>query len=414
MANKKKIGFIGQSAAFRKIVADISKAQRLKSRSVLIHGETGTGKELIARSIHFGGQRAKGPFIPLNCAIIPEDLAESTFFGHVHGAFTGATANRKGYFELADGGTLFLDEIGDMSQNLQVKILRVLEDHKIIKVGGQSEKELDVRVIAATNANLHEKMETSHFRKDLYYRLACFTIFAPPLRERKEDIPVLAHHFVKQIAVELDISPPRIPFQTMALLLDYPFPGNIRELRNIIEHALIECEGGTLLPEHLHLRSLRMHDKKAAYAQGTPGIAQRSFGIHAPSVPRATWPPDQLELILIKGALAHEKGNITAAAELLNISPGRVERIAQSPIAEKNPDQAASDEERITAYLETRNSINNLECRKLLGVQLHRASYLLKKLRRQGVLKKAKGGRWTHYELADPIANSLLCDGSDC
>lgn len=403
-------GFIGQSTAYRKIVADISKAQKLKSTSVLILGETGTGKELIARSIHFGSNRGKAPFIPLNCATIPSELAESTIFGHVQGAFTGATSKRKGYFELANMGTLFLDEIGDMPNHLQVKILRVLEDRRIIRVGGHHEKGLDVRIIAATNANLQDKMNSLHFRKDLYFRLARFTIYVPPLRERKDDIPVLVNHFVKQIAVELEKPPPSVHSKTMALLLSYPFTGNVRELRNTIEHALIECDGDTILPEHLTFNSQCEPDNRVSIDPSTREIARRSFGIHAPSIPRTTLPPDQLELILIKGALAHEKGDIEAAAELLNLSTKKIKRVADSNKSNEISNNESSDEAIIVGYVKTKGSINNSECRQLLGVQIHRASYLLKKLARQGILIKARGGRWTRYELADSITNSVLID----
>ncbi|MBI1925294.1 sigma-54-dependent Fis family transcriptional regulator [Candidatus Poribacteria bacterium] len=214
-------GFIGNSQMIERILNDVRQLQTIGTTSVLILGESGTGKELIARAIHFGGPRAKGPFIPLNCSAIPHELAESTLFGHIKGAFTGATTDRKGYFELANGGTLFLDEIGDMPLELQAKFLRVLEDGVFAPVGGAQQKQVDVRVVAATNADLQAKIAEGTFREDLYYRLARFPVKVPPLRERKEDIPLLAEHFLRLFATEMgmlsergseetDETPPRL------------------------------------------------------------------------------------------------------------------------------------------------------------------------------------------------------------
>jgi len=188
--------FIGRSKLIRKIVDDIKLVQRTPSTSVLITGESGTGKELVARAIHFGGSRASHPFVPVNCCAVSAELAESVLFGHVKGAFTGATADVKGCFDMADKGTLFLDEIGDMPAALQTKLLRVLEDGMVVPVGKTVGHEVDVRVVAATNSNLDEKIASGRFRSDLYYRLGGFRIHIPPLRERPEDIPALARHFV--------------------------------------------------------------------------------------------------------------------------------------------------------------------------------------------------------------------------
>ncbi|MDP6360472.1 MAG: sigma-54 dependent transcriptional regulator [Planctomycetota bacterium] len=189
-------GFIGKSEAIGKIIANVRRLQEAVKTSVLITGESGTGKELIAIAIHFGGALANGPFIPVNCSAIPDHLAESAFFGHIKGAFTGATANQKGYFEQAAGGTLFLDEIGDMPQDMQSKLLRVLEDGYVTPVGDTRKKEVAVRVIAATNQDLEKRIAEKTFRSDLYFRLAGFPIHLPPLRERKDDIPLLAAHFL--------------------------------------------------------------------------------------------------------------------------------------------------------------------------------------------------------------------------
>jgi len=244
--------FVGKSKTIIKILEDVRKAQRAGATSVLITGESGTGKELIARAIHFGGQRAKEPFIPVNCSAIPTELAESALFGHTRGAFTGADKPRKGYFELADGGTLFLDEIGDMPMELQPKLLRVIEDGCITPVGGGSEKRVDVRILAATNADLTQRIAEGRFREDLYHRLARFFVQVPPLRERKEDIPLLIEHFLSMFATEMGITPPALSPEAMMALEAYHFPGNVRELKNIIEHALILSGSSEIKLEHLH------------------------------------------------------------------------------------------------------------------------------------------------------------------
>jgi len=208
-------------------------------------------KELIARAIHFGGERAKGPFMVLNCSAIPGELAESTLFGHSKGTFTGANTSRKGYFELSDGGTLFLDEIGDMPLELQPKLLRVIEYGSFVPVGSDREKHVDVRILAATNQNLREKIAEGAFRNDLYFRLEGFTVTVPPLRKRKEDIPLLTEHFLKMFTEEMRISKPTLSFEAKKALEEYHFPGNVRELKNTIESALIKSAGLVIKPEHL-------------------------------------------------------------------------------------------------------------------------------------------------------------------
>ena len=302
-------GFVGQSQTIGKILGDIRRLQTTGTTSVLITGESGTGKELIARAIHFGGPREKGPFIPVNCSAIPEDLAESLFFGHVRGAFTGATTARKGYFELADGGTLFLDEIGEMPLQLQVKLLRVLEDGSFVPLGGTSEKRVDVRILAATNADLQAKIAEGEFREDLYFRLAAFTVAVPPLRERPSDIPLLVNHFLKMFATEMAIETPTLSDEALSALKAHAFPGNVRELKNIIERALIESGGGEIRPEHLHFAHLRES------AATTPSSADSSVN-HARSLPLNL---QQAEAILIQHALEQTNGNISEAARLLGI-----------------------------------------------------------------------------------------------
>ncbi|RKZ73596.1 MAG: sigma-54-dependent Fis family transcriptional regulator [Candidatus Parabeggiatoa sp. nov. 1] len=244
--------FVGKSQAMKKVITDIRPLQKVDKTSVLILGESGTGKELIARAIHFGGIRAKGSFIPVNCSAIPEQLAESSFFGHVKGAFTGALNSRKGYFEQAQSGSLFLDEIGDMPLPLQAKLLRTLEDGLVTPIGGEQSKQLDVRIIAATNADLLAKVTAGLFRQDLYFRLASYTVTVPPLRERKEDIALLVKHFLSVFAKEMGHKITTLTPQAQARLENYHFPGNIRELKNIIEHALIKSGSTPIQTHHLH------------------------------------------------------------------------------------------------------------------------------------------------------------------
>jgi DNA-binding NtrC family response regulator len=245
-------GFVGRSPTLGKIFRDVKRLQNFDATNVLIAGESGTGKELIARALHFGSKR-KGAFIPVNCAAIPAELTESSFFGHTRGAFTGAVADRKGYFELADGGTLFLDEIGDMPLALQAKLLRSLEDRFIVPVGGKEGRKIDVRVVAATHADLRARVANGEFREDLFYRLATFTVSLPPLRERREDIVILAEHLLRHFAREMGSPVPMIAKEAQARLESYAFPGNVRELKNIMERALIESGGECILPEHIML-----------------------------------------------------------------------------------------------------------------------------------------------------------------
>ena len=244
-------GFIGSSPATRKMVEDIRKLQPLGSTSVLIVGESGTGKELIARALHFGGSRAKGPFIPVNCSAIPKDLAESLFFGHMRGAFSGASADKKGYFHNAEKGTLFLDEVADLPLPLQAKLLRVLESGRLMPLGSSQETAINVRVVAATNADVQAEIAAGNFREDLYFRLARYELEMPPLRERREDIPPLAEHFLSLLTREMGFDQAAVSAEAMTVLKGYDFPGNIRELRNVLERALIDSGGDAILPEHL-------------------------------------------------------------------------------------------------------------------------------------------------------------------
>ena len=250
-------GFVGDSPAMAAIGRDIRRLQNFTSTSVLITGESGTGKELVARAIHYGSPRARAPFVAVNCCAVPADLAESAFFGHRKGSFSGASSDHSGYFEQAHGGTLFLDEIGDMPQALQAKLLRVLEDHVIVPVGATQTKKLDVRVLAGTNANLSADVDAGRFRSDLFFRLARFTVEIPPLRDRVEDIPLLAAHFLRTFAAEMRVTRPTLTPAAIAALQAHRFPGNVRELKNLMERALIESGGGAITPEHLRFVGTR-------------------------------------------------------------------------------------------------------------------------------------------------------------
>ena len=236
---------IGDSAAVVSVLEQIKRVAPTDA-NVLIEGETGTGKELIARAVHNLSSRRGQSFVRLNCAAIPLDLLESELFGHEKGAFTGAISQRIGRFELADKGTLFLDEVGDMPPSLQPKLLRVLQEQEFERLGGTRTHRVDVRLVAATNRNLLEMMERGDFREDLYYRLNVFPVLLPPLRERREDIPALVQHFVEVFGRRMGRQIEHIPQQTMSALSSYEWPGNIRELQNLIERAVILSKDGVL------------------------------------------------------------------------------------------------------------------------------------------------------------------------
>ena len=241
---------IGASAALRDVLALCDRVAATHA-TVLLLGETGTGKELTARRVHAESARCNKPFIAINCAALPETLLESELFGHEAGAFTGATQTKLGRFELADAGTLFLDEIGDISPSTQIKLLRVLQEREFVRVGGIHTISCDVRIIAATNRDLKKAMDASEFREDLYYRLNVFPIHLPPLRERREDIPLLVDYFVNRTAKELGWRRPGVASGAMDLLCGYRWPGNIREMRNVMERAVLLCDADDIAPANL-------------------------------------------------------------------------------------------------------------------------------------------------------------------
>lgn len=243
--------FFGKSSKIKKIVSSVEKLAKSLDTTILIDGESGTGKEMIARFIHQNSPRSNGPFIQINCSAIPRELAESELFGHEKGAFTGAQQKTKlGKFELANNGTILLDEIGELSQDLQVKLLRVLQEKKFYRVGGEREINIDVRVLAATNKNLEEEVKKGNFREDLFYRLNVGNVTIPPLRERKEDIPILAYAFLNEFSLKFDKKIKRIDHAALEMLQNYYWKGNIRELRNVMERVTLLLEEDELKERH--------------------------------------------------------------------------------------------------------------------------------------------------------------------
>ncbi|MFP4388588.1 MAG: sigma 54-interacting transcriptional regulator [Desulfococcaceae bacterium] len=240
---------VGKDPAMRQLF-DIIPVVAANNATVLINGDTGTGKDLLARIIHNVSPRAKRPFVKVNCASLPDNLLESELFGYVKGAFTGADKNKSGRFAEADGGSIFLDEIGDMPLALQAKLLRVLEDKEFYPLGSEHTTKVDVRIISATNQNLEKLVREKRFREDLFYRIKVLHLELPPLRERKGDLPLLIPHILKRVALHNDLSAPRVSPAAMELLLNYDYPGNVRELENTLEHCLIICRGGEIEPCH--------------------------------------------------------------------------------------------------------------------------------------------------------------------
>ncbi|UTF61769.1 sigma-54 dependent transcriptional regulator [Gilvimarinus sp. DA14] len=328
--------FIGQSSAILDLLEQVRALQSAQNTNVLVLGESGTGKELVSRAIHYGSERRAKPFIAVNCSAIPAELADAEFFGHTKGAYTGAVADRAGFFVRADGGTLFLDEIGDMPLPLQAKLLRVLEDGLVTPVGGKNSRRVNVRIVAATNAELSDRVSSGEFRKDLYFRLAGYQITLPPLRERAVDIPLLVQYFAEQLCAQMGRENVEIDAEALVQLRAYHYPGNVRELKNLIEYALIASRGQNIGVRHLHFLE--------------------------PVAQVASEPTDK-QTIQVRAA-------------------------------------QGCDEDRIVAQLEERGRIDNAEVQALLGVDHHRASYLLKKLHRDGRLQRCGERRWSYYTLA--------------
>jgi len=293
---------IGKSKKMQEVFSLIEKVAPSNS-TVLIYGNSGTGKELVAKAIHYNSPRADSPFIPFNCGAIPETLVESELFGHVKGAFTGAIQTKKGLFEEANGGTLFLDEISNTLPSVQVKLLRVLQEKELTKVGSTERVKVDVRMIAATNVDLEEAVKEGKFREDLFYRLNVFPIFLPDLKDRKEDIPLLAYHFLERYSKEMKKEIKGISKEAMKLILEYNWPGNVRELENAIERAVIMSDQEYLMPSDFP-REL-MGDASEIIKKG---IKQRKS-------------LDDIKAEYITAILKETQGNKKLAAEILKVNP---------------------------------------------------------------------------------------------
>jgi DNA-binding NtrC family response regulator len=292
---------IGHSRKMRSLFRLI-KLVANSSTTILIHGESGTGKELIARAIHYNSPRRDRPFVTIDCGALPETLLESELFGHVRGSFTGAISNKKGLFEEAHGGTLLLDEIGDTTLAFQSKLLRVLQESEIRPVGSNKSIKVDGRVVAATNKDLRECVEKKIFREDLYYRLAVVPVVIPPLRERKEDIPLLVDHFIKKYCEQNRLAPKQVSAQVMKILIDYPWRGNVRELENVIERAVLMSPGPEVKLEALFLEQTAEDEVVNPLRQMTHSATEI------------------VEREKIAVAMKKARGNRTRAARLLGIS----------------------------------------------------------------------------------------------
>ncbi len=306
----RRFTMVGESYVMAQLREQVAMAAPTNGR-VLIFGENGTGKELVARSIHTLSRRRGGPFVEVNCAAIPEELIESELFGHVRGAFTGAVADRRGKFEVADGGTLFLDEIGDMSLKTQAKVLRALQEQVVEPVGGTSGVKVDVRILAATNKDLPAEIRAGRFREDLYFRLNVIPIFVPPLRDRETDIPLLADHFMAELAREYGRRPKRLDPGAGAGLRGYRWPGNVRELHNVIERLMIMVPGNTIALADL------------AFLDGGTVSVVEPEGAPAMSLHDAR---ERFERDYILRALAAQQGNISRTADALGVERSNLYR----------------------------------------------------------------------------------------
>jgi DNA-binding NtrC family response regulator len=302
---------LGNSKAMHGLISLMSKVSKSETTSVLILGESGTGKELVANGIHQLSKRSNNRFYSVNCSAVPESLFESEFFGHKKGSFTGAIDDKAGWFEIADDGTLFLDEISDMPQGQQAKLLRVLEERVVSKVGSRESTNVNVRVIAASNTKLETLASEGKFRLDLYHRLSVFIIVIPPLRDRKEDIPILFDFYMKQYNSQMEKNILHIDDSVFGLLMEYDFPGNIRELKNIIERAVILCDGDTILLEHISLS-----DCKVKLTDDTQKMDDNKDNSHIIN----NFDMEYHEKNLIQKALNHSGNNKSKAALLLNVT----------------------------------------------------------------------------------------------
>lgn len=345
-SSKENSGIVGQSRETRALIGRIESLLDYDKITVLLNGESGTGKELVARAIHDGRNPKQVPFISLNCAAIPKDLAESMLFGHLKGSFSGAVRDQKGYFEMADKGTLFLDEIGDLPINMQAKLLRVLEEKVVVPVGSTTPKKIEACIIAATNKDLKIAVQEGSFRKDLYFRLAQFVCNVPALHERPDDIPLLAHHFTGLFSTQMGRPAPLISEEAKEILVKYSYPGNVRELKNIMERAVIEAGVSAILPCHLHFFEFNITEEpNHPPQQATPPSVQ---------IPDRQW-----------------------------------------------PNHLNRDEKAILNYIAQNGAIRNSECRNELNINIDQAYYFLNQLEKSGLIEKIGQSRGTRYILPE-------------
>ncbi len=305
---KNNTSFIGRDPAILKLRDDIYTLADVKM-PVLIQGESGTGKELVANAIHEESLRRKKPFIAVNCGALPENLLESELFGHVKGAFTGATQHRKGRFELADGGTIFLDEIGDTSPTMQVKLLRVLQESTFEPVGSEKSIKVNVRVISATNKDIRKEVAENRFREDLFYRLSVVPLFIPPLRQRRGDIPLLAEYILNAAVYEAGRDPITLSSSALEVMLDYDWPGNVRELQNVVQYAIVMCRGRVITPEHL---PTQLTIKSVVKPKKSRKLRKRKIDVQK-----------------VEQALAETNGNKAKAARMLGVSRATLYRFLE-------------------------------------------------------------------------------------
>ena len=306
---------VGESQPLKAVLKRVAQVAPTTS-TVLLRGETGTGKEMVARAIHINSQRESRPFVRVNCAALSTGVLESELFGHEKGAFTGAMARRPGRFELADGGTLFLDEVGDLPAEVQVKLLRVLQEREFERVGGIDTVKVDVRVISATHCNLEHMISEGKFREDLYYRLNVFSIALPPLRERLEDLPVLCEHFIQKFSNATGKRLSSIAPDALAMLAGYPWPGNVRELENVIERALILAQGSEITPTDLDFGRRLIGAMPQASVISAPTLAANA-GMQARSLNKRLSEQERSEIV---AAVERAQGNIAHAARALGIN----------------------------------------------------------------------------------------------
>ncbi len=305
---------LGNTNNMKKVFDLIARSASSKS-NVLVFGESGTGKELVARAIHYNSPRRDNPFVTINCGGIPETLLESELFGYKKGAFTGAAKDKKGFLEVANGGTLFLDEVGELPLSLQVKLLRVVQERIFTCVGGTDEVKVDIRIISATNRNLEKRIIEGEFREDLYYRLNVVNIYIPPLRERKEDIPLLANHFLNKFAGEFNKDVSEISSYAMEYLVNYHFPGNVRELENIIESGVTLSKTSIMLPDSFELSKFKTREADNKTDKG--GTDELILPLEGISVDEIL---ETQEKKYVEKALEMSSGSIKGAAKLLGVS----------------------------------------------------------------------------------------------